>query len=194
MGMKDVLQARYMLLGMGFFAMYNGLLYNEYFAIPNDWFGSCFDTSTRACLSTSTDCNPTYFYKSPYAEGEEKEFDCVYPFGVDPAWYLSPQLLTFTNNIKMKIAVIIGIAHMSMGVCVKGFNAVYFGHYDTLVFEVIAGLIIMLGLFGWMDFLIFAKWTYPMEAYSTDEFQIKRIQGAQSIITVMINNFLALGN
>ena len=28
---------------MGFFSCYNGLLYNEFFAIPNDWFGSCYD-------------------------------------------------------------------------------------------------------------------------------------------------------
>ena len=27
---------------MGFFSCYNGLLYNEFFAIPNDWFGSCY--------------------------------------------------------------------------------------------------------------------------------------------------------
>lgn len=33
---------RYMVLMMGFFAMYNGLLYNEFFAVPNNWFGSCY--------------------------------------------------------------------------------------------------------------------------------------------------------
>jgi V-type H+-transporting ATPase subunit a len=27
---------------MGFFSCYNGLLYNEWFAIPYDWFGSCY--------------------------------------------------------------------------------------------------------------------------------------------------------
>ena len=36
------LKMRYILVMMGFFSMYNGLLYNEYFAIPNDWFGTCF--------------------------------------------------------------------------------------------------------------------------------------------------------
>jgi len=159
--MRDVLKARYLLLGMGFFAMYNGLLYNEFFAIPNDWFGSCYNTTSR--LAPGDPGNPTYNYTDPYLE----TWDCVYPFGVDPAWYISPDLLTVTNNIKMKIAVIIGIAHMAMGVSVKGLNAIYFGNYQTLVFEVFTGLVIMLGLFGWMDFLIFAKWTYPMHAYST---------------------------
>ena len=32
--------------------------------------------------------------------------------------------------------------------------------------EVVTGLIILLGLFGWMDILIIAKWFYPMEPYS----------------------------
>lgn len=44
-GMDEFLKARYMILGMGFFAMFNGLLYNEFFAIPNDWFGTCYDLS-----------------------------------------------------------------------------------------------------------------------------------------------------
>jgi hypothetical protein len=32
---------------------------------------------------------------------------------------------------------------------------------------VITGLIILLGLFGWMDYLIFAKWIYPLDVDST---------------------------
>jgi V-type H+-transporting ATPase subunit a len=39
---SGVLPLRYVIFMMGFFACYNGLLYNEFFAIPNDWFGSCF--------------------------------------------------------------------------------------------------------------------------------------------------------
>ena len=41
--MEFLFKLRYMVLMMGFFACYNGLLYNEFFAIPNDWFGSCYD-------------------------------------------------------------------------------------------------------------------------------------------------------
>ena len=45
---------------------------------------------------------------------------------MDPAWFLSGNLLTFTNNIKMKLAVIIGVIHMTIGVLVKGANSIYF--------------------------------------------------------------------
>lgn len=33
---------RYLVLLMGFFAFFNGWIYNEYFAIPLDVFGSCY--------------------------------------------------------------------------------------------------------------------------------------------------------
>jgi len=93
--------------------------------------------------------------------------DCVYPFGTDPTWYLDPNGLTFFNSIKMRTSVIIGVFHMSMGITVKGLNAVFRGQRLVLIFEVIGGLIILNGLFGNMDFLVIQKWIYEMNAYST---------------------------
>lgn len=34
---------RYLLLLMGMFATYNGFIYNEFFAMPEEFFGSCFN-------------------------------------------------------------------------------------------------------------------------------------------------------
>jgi V-type H+-transporting ATPase subunit a len=68
----------------------------------------------------------------------------------------------------MKISVIIGVAHMSMGIIVKGMNARYFNQPIVFWFEVITGLIILNGLFGYMDILIFIKWFYAMNPYSTN--------------------------
>ena len=82
---------------------------------------------------------------------------------------------------------------MSMGIIVKGFNACFRGQNMVLVFEVITGIIILNGLFGWMDFLIISKWLYPMNAYSTDPKEVMQIRNAPSIITAMINNFLKGG-
>lgn len=41
--LEPALPLRYLFLMMGFFACYNGLIYNEWFAIYADWFGTCFD-------------------------------------------------------------------------------------------------------------------------------------------------------
>jgi len=121
--------------------------------------------------------------------------DCVYPFGVDPAWWLSANLLTFVNAIKMRMAVIIGVAHMSMAICVKGINAVHDGRWLVLFFEVLTGLVILLGLFGWMDFLIIYKWAgYPVNAYSTNPTEASKLNTDPAVISVMINNFLKFGD
>jgi len=84
---------------------------------------------------------------------------CTYPFGQDSGWAISTKnKLTVANNIKMKMSVIFGVFHMCLGIFHKGQNAVYFSDYTTLFCEVITGFIIMLSLFGYMDFLIIMKW------------------------------------
>jgi len=47
---------------------------------------------------------------------------------------------------------------MCIGIIIKAMNNIYFKDYPTLFTEAIPGLIILLGLFGWMDVLILAKW------------------------------------
>ena len=70
---------------MGFFAVYCGLIYNDFLSVPLELGDSCFDLKTR-----------------------QQKQDCVYPFGVDYMWFESPKELNFMNSLKMKIAVIIG--------------------------------------------------------------------------------------
>ena len=47
---------------------------------------------------------------------------------------------------------------MLLGIVNKGQNCVYFGDYTTLMVEVVTGIIILLALFGYMDFVIIMKW------------------------------------
>lgn len=78
---------------------------------------------------------------------------------------------------------------MSMGIIVKGSNSVFFGRWLVFIFEVCTGLIIILGLFGWMDVLIIAKWFYTMNPYANDP----KISTAPSIITAMVNIYIPGG-
>jgi len=96
-------------------------------------------------------------------------FDCTYLMGQDPVWGLASNKLTLINNIKMKMSVIFGVVHMSMGIFIKGTNAVYNRDYATLITEVVAGYIILWGLFGWMDALIIAKWFHRIDIEDTSE-------------------------
>jgi V-type H+-transporting ATPase subunit a len=61
--------------------------------------------------------------------------------------------------MKMKIAVIIGVIHMTFAVLLKASNAIYFKKWIDFFFEFIPQLIFMILLFGYMDFLIIYKWT-----------------------------------
>lgn len=108
---------RNFLLLMGIFATFCGFCYNDYTSIPLYLFGdSCY-----------------YF-----VEGEPTAHvkpDCVYPIGVDPSWFMATQELTYMNSLKMKMAVIFGVAQMSLGIMLKGSNALHNRNMIDFLFE-----------------------------------------------------------
>ena len=139
-----------MLLLMGLFATYMGFIYNEFFAIPLELFGSCytavptFDYSNNTAASGYANADGTFpRFPSPHyvrnASGTEGDagFDCVYTIGMDPRWFQTTNLLAYQNSLKMKTSVILGVLQMSLGICMKGFNALYFGAYVDFFFEFI---------------------------------------------------------
>ena len=63
--------------------------------------------------------------------------------------------------MKMKIAVILGVLQMSMGICMKAFNAIHFRNKIDFFFEFLPQIILLNVIFGYMDILIIAKWVYP---------------------------------
>lgn len=137
---------RYIVLMMGFFAFYCGWIYNDFLGMNLNIFGSCY--SVREDIEVDT-----------YIEAKEGE--CIYPFGIDPIWGVSANELVFVNSLKMKISVIIAILHMTVGVIIKCFNAVYFKRSLEIVFEFIPQILFLGLLFGYMDFLIIFKWLKP---------------------------------
>ena len=105
--------------------------------------------------------------------------DCVYPFGIDPQWYSATNELTFMNSFKMKLAVILGVAQMLLGIFLRVFNANDCCDY----IEFLAQFLIMTCWFGYMNLLIIVKWLtyYPNTSV------------APSIIASMIDMFLKFG-
>lgn len=61
----------------------------------------------------------------------------------------------------MKLSVIFAILQMSLGILMKGLNALHFKRPLEFIFEFIPQMLILWGLFMWMDILIIAKWLTP---------------------------------
>mmetsp|Transcript_19650 Transcript_19650/g.14358 ORF Transcript_19650/g.14358 Transcript_19650/m.14358 type:complete len:182 (-) Transcript_19650:497-1042(-) len=90
----------------------------------------------------------------------------------------------------MKIAVILGVLQMSLGIIMKGLNSLYFKRYMDFFVEFIPQIIMLQVLFGWMDTLIIGKWLFPFQLGWTSPTEYDNIARAPSIITTMINMFL----
>jgi V-type H+-transporting ATPase subunit a len=93
--LKPAVKGRYLLLMMGFFAFFNGWMYNDFLSMPLGVFGTCYENQGE--IAVRTDDN------------------CVYPIGIDPKWYVSSNELAFFNSLKMKISVIFGVSQMIFG-------------------------------------------------------------------------------
>jgi len=156
--LKPILPARYCLLLMGLFACFCGFIYNDFMAIPIQFFQSCYDAQTGARME-----------------------DCVYPAGVDPIWYLSKNHLQFMNSLKMKVAVILGVLQMTLGVCLKACNAIHRRDKLEFIHEFVPQILFFVCFMGYMDLLIVIKWTTD---YTHKEYL------APSIISTMISAML----
>lgn len=141
---------RYIILLMGFFSIYTGLIYNDVFSkslniFQSSWFIS-FNAST-VLQNEDLQLIPEASYTgSPYA------------MGVDPVWQLSTNKIIFLNSYKMKLSIIFGVIHMIFGVCLSVINHVHFGRYSNIVFEFLPQLIFLVFLFLWMVIMMFIKW------------------------------------
>lgn len=70
--------------------------------------------------------NPKDFYDANWGP---------YTVGIDPIWNLGENKLAFINSMKMKLSVIIGIAHMTFGLFLSFLNHQYVLIKDILDFR-----------------------------------------------------------
>jgi V-type H+-transporting ATPase subunit a len=90
---------RYIMLMMGLFSMYTGLIYNDIFSLSLDIFPSQWEwpqniQEGQAVVAT---------LKDGYR----------YPFGLDWNWHEAENALLFTNSFKMKLSILLGWSHVS---------------------------------------------------------------------------------
>jgi len=134
---------------MSLFAVFQGCLYNELFAVPMD-FGSNWQIEICAtCTNTSfRQINPG----SPYV------------FGVDPVWKGAENELLYYNSLKMKMSIIIGVFQMSVGLILKLLNAIHFKQPLDIWFEWLPQIVFLWSIFGYLCFLIIYKWSVDWRA------------------------------
>uniref|UniRef100_A0A8C5UXL9 V-type proton ATPase subunit a n=1 Tax=Microcebus murinus TaxID=30608 RepID=A0A8C5UXL9_MICMU len=177
---STVFSGRYIILLMGVFSMYTGLIYNDCFSKSLNIFGSSWSVRPMFTFNWTEETlrgNPV-LQLNPALPGV---FGGPYPFGIDPIWNIATNKLTFLNSFKMKMSVILGIIHMLFGVSLSLFNHIYFKKPLNIYFGFIPEVIFMTSLFGYLVILIFYKWT-AYDAHTSEN--------APSLLIHFINMFL----
>lgn len=173
--LKVFTKVRYLIPMMGFFSVFFGLLYNDFASISIPIGKSCFINDTKVDPETGR----IYEYYG------RKEENCEYYFGIDHKWNVGENDLTFLNSFKMKLSVIIGVFHMSLGIILKGFNCAFYNDWLGFFLEFVPQITFMTLIFGYMDFMIILKWLTPWIGKATFK--------APNITSTLLNMFLKLG-
>ncbi|KAI8767298.1 V-type proton ATPase 116 kDa subunit a isoform 1 [Biomphalaria glabrata] len=169
---------RYIILLMGAFSVYTGFMYNDIFSKPLNFFGSQWAV---------THGDPHYSIEELH-RNEKIGFDpnqtflgSPYPMGIDPIWQFAFNKIAFTNSLKMKMSVILGVSQMFFGIALSYFNHRYFNKPLNLIFDFIPMIIFLFCMFGYLIILLFVKWIKYSPSQSHD---------APSLLIGLIDMFL----
>jgi V-type H+-transporting ATPase subunit a len=163
---------RYIMLMMGIFSMYTGLIYNDAFSLELPIFPSMWDWS-----------DPQDGKPEGYAQGIRRD-GYTYPFGLDWKWHSAENDLLFTNSYKMKLSILLGWAAMTYSLCLSYVNARHFRTPVDIWGVFIPSMIFFQSIFGYLVFAILYKW-------SIDWVGEERV--APSLLNMLIYMFLQPG-
>lgn len=175
---------RYIILLMGIFSMYTGIIYNDVFSKSLNLFGSNW--------KSNYDMSTIMSNKDLTLDPATNDYDKIpYPFGLDPVWQLAENKIVFLNTYKMKISIIIGVCHMLFGVSLSFFNNTYFKRHSNLYTEFLPQVIFLVFLFFYLVLLMFVKWIKYSAVLSTDPEVIRfSTSCAPSVLITFINMVL----
>ncbi|EDW03683.1 V-type proton ATPase 116 kDa subunit a1 [Drosophila grimshawi] len=174
---------RYIILLMGLFSLYTGLIYNDVFSKSMNIFGSGWQNQYNT--STVTDDNIKYLTLRPKISNFK-----TYPVGMDPIWQMADNKIIFLNTFKMKLSIIFGVIHMSFGVCMSVVNFIHYRKYISLLLEFLPQILFLLLLFGYMVFMMFYKWV----VYNDDSDDTALSPGCAPSILILFINMMLFGH
>ncbi|KAF8520194.1 H+-ATPase subunit [Hysterangium stoloniferum] len=137
---------RYIILLMGLFSIYTGLMYNDIFSKSLHIWTSGWD-----------------FLDSIHGVPNGH----VYPFGLDPGWHGAENALVFTNSYKMKMSIIIGVIHMTFAICLQVPNHLHFKRTFSIWAEFVPQVLFLQSIFGYLVVCILYKWSIDWSKAST---------------------------
>lgn len=167
---------RYIILLMGLFSIFTGFMYNDIFSKSMHLFHSGWKWPTD---------------QPPHATLEAIPLGRVYPFGLDPTWHGSDNLLVFTNSLKMKMSIILGVLHMSFALCLNIPNAIHYKKPVNIYGEFIPKMLLLQSLFGYLVFVIVYKWT--TDWYEQDANGVVFRNNPPNLLNTLIYMFLSPG-
>lgn len=163
-----IFYGRYIVLMMGIFSMYTGLIYCDAFSKELPLFKSMWTWDNDGKGPTSS-----------RVEGY------TYPFGLDWRWHDTDNDLLFSNSYKMKLSILLGWAHMTFSLVWSLVNARYFKTPIDIWGNFVPGMIFFQSIFGYLAFTIVYKWCVDWAAAG---------QNPPSLLNMLIYMFLQPGS
>ncbi|XP_022669236.1 V-type proton ATPase 116 kDa subunit a-like isoform X2 [Varroa jacobsoni] len=157
---------RYIILLMGAFSIYTGLIYNDCFSKSLNVIGSHWNIPAKDNYSNIEMLDPAKSYTGT-----------PYPFGLDPIWQLATNKIPFINSYKMKVSVVLGVMQMTFGVVLSFYNHRFFQNRLSILCEFIPQMIFLMSIFGYLVLCILGKWMKVYENTSC----------APSLLLLLIN-------
>ncbi|KAF5372920.1 hypothetical protein D9758_001487 [Tetrapyrgos nigripes] len=166
--MGQFFYGRYIILLMGAFSVYTGLMYNDIFS------------------------KSLHIWHSGWSFPETDKDKVVgvpnghmYPFGLDPGWHGADNNLVFVNSYKMKMSIVLGVIHMTFALCLQLPNHIKFKRSLDIYANFIPQMIFLQSIFGYLVICILYKWSIDWSNASTQP---------PSLLNMLINMFLSPGN
>ncbi|KAE9406939.1 H+-ATPase subunit [Gymnopus androsaceus JB14] len=158
---------RYIILLLGLFSMYTGLMYNDVFS------------KSLHIWHSGWDFPDTGSNKIVGVDNGHR-----YPFGIDPGWHDADNKLLFLNSYKMKMSIILGVIHMTFALCLQFLNHVKFKRPLEIYANFIPQMIFLQSIFGYLAICILYKWCIDWSNATTQP---------PSLLNMLILMFLSPG-